>query len=120
MYSKTIYITHLIFLGYTVQSFYKAHVFGSIHTYVTHPVSYRCEQDKGSIFMPSYGRDNYNSLTSAKLPPKNEDGQLKSICVDKRADKINILIEKIICIIKTMAALEVMSTLHPRVVVKSG
>ena len=38
----------------------------------------------------SYCRDNYNSLTSAKLPPKNEDGQLKSICADKRADKINI------------------------------
>ena len=24
-----------------------------------------------------YARDNYNSLTSAKLPPKNRDGQLK-------------------------------------------
>ena len=67
-----------------------------------------------------YTRDNYNSLTSAKLPPKNEDGQLKSICVDKRTDKINILIEKIVCIIRTMAALEVMITLHPRVIVKSG
>ena len=69
--------------------------------------------------VPTSCRDHYNSLTSAKLPPKNEDGQLK-ICVDKRADKINILIEKIICIIRTMAALEVMITLHPRVVVKSG
>ena len=64
------------------------------------------------------GRDKYNSLTSAKLPPKNGDGQLKSTCVDKKADKIYILIEKIICIIRTMAALEVMITLHPRVVVK--
>ena len=35
-------------------------------------------------------RDNYNSLTSAKLPPKNGNGQLKSVCVDKKADKINI------------------------------
>ena len=33
-------------------------------------------------------RDNYNSLTSAKLPPKNGDGQLKCIWVDKKADKI--------------------------------
>ena len=32
-------------------------------------------------------RDNYNSLTSAKLPPKNEDGQLKSICADKGPTK---------------------------------
>ena len=29
-------------------------------------------------------RDNYNSLTSAKLPPKHKDGKLKSICVDKK------------------------------------
>ena len=65
-------------------------------------------------------RDNYNSLTLAKLPPKNEHGQLKSICTDKRADKINILIEKIIRVIRTTAALEVMITLHPRVVVESG
>ena len=65
-------------------------------------------------------RDNYNSLTSAKLPPKNEDGQLKSICADKRADKINIPIEKIIRIIRTMAAMMVMITLHARAVVKSG
>ena len=40
------------------------------------------------------GRDQYNSLTSAKLPSKNGDGQLKSTCVDKKANKINILIEK--------------------------
>ena len=72
------------------------------------------------MFWKSYNRDNYNSLTSAKLPPKNEDGQLKSICADKRADKISILIEKVICIIRTMVTLEVMITLHPRVVVKSG
>ena len=39
-------------------------------------------------------RDSYNSLTSAKLPPKNEDGQLKSICVVKKADKINLMLEK--------------------------
>ena len=65
-------------------------------------------------------RDNYNSLTSAKLPPKNEDGLLKSICADKRAGKIKILIKKIIRVIRTMATLEVMITLHPRVVVKSG
>ena len=42
-----------------------------------------------------YGRDNYNSLTSAKLSSKNGDGQLKSICVDKKANKINMLIKKI-------------------------
>ena len=40
-------------------------------------------------------RDNYNSLTSAKLPPTHKDGQLKSICVDKNTDIINILIEKL-------------------------
>ena len=34
------------------------------------------------------------------------------------ADKINILIEKIIHVIRTMAALEVMITLHPRILVK--
>ena len=39
-------------------------------------------------------RDNYNSLTSAKLPPKNEDGQLKFICVDKKADKITYELKK--------------------------
>ena len=61
-------------------------------------------------------RDNYNSLTSAKLPSKNGDGQLKSICVDKKANKISIRIEKIICVIRIMAALKVMITLHPRVV----
>ena len=48
-----------------------------------------------------YSRDNYNNLTSAKLPPKNGDGQLKSICVDKKANKINILIRKIIHVIRT-------------------
>ena len=47
-----------------------------------------------------YIRDNYNSLTLAKLPPKNENGQLKSICVVKKADKINILIEKIIHVVE--------------------
>ena len=62
------------------------------------------------------GRDNYNSLISAKFPPKNGDGQLKFICVDKKADKINILIDKVISIIRTMAALEVMITIYPRVV----
>ena len=45
-------------------------------------------------------RDNYNSLTLAKLLPKNGDDQLKSICVDKKADKINILIEKVIHVIE--------------------
>ena len=40
-----------------------------------------------------YTQDNYYSLTLAKLPPKSEDGQLKSICVDKKADIIYILIE---------------------------
>ena len=62
------------------------------------------------------GRDNYNSLTSAKFPPKNGDGQLKYICVDRKADKINILIDKVVSVIRTMAALEVMITVHPRVV----
>ena len=61
-------------------------------------------------------RDNYNSLTSAKFPPKNDDGQLKFICVDKKADKINILIDKVISLIRTMAALEVIITVYPRVV----
>ena len=61
-------------------------------------------------------RDNYNSLTSAKFPPKDDDGQLKFICVDKKADKINILIDKVISVIRTMAALEVMITVYPRVV----
>ena len=46
------------------------------------------------------------------------DGQLKSICVDEKADKINILIAKIIHVIRIMVALELMVTLHPRVVVK--
>ena len=48
----------------------------------------------------TYSETINNSLTSAKLPPKNVDGQLKSICVDKKADKINILIEKIIHVIE--------------------
>ena len=65
---------------------------------------------------PIYYRDNYNSLTSAKFPPKNDDGQLKLICVDKKADRINTLIDKIISVIRTMAALEVMITVIPRVV----
>ena len=67
-----------------------------------------------------YTQDNYYSLTLAKLPPKSEDGQLKSICVDKKADIIYILIEmkKIIHVIRIMAELEVMITLHPRVVAK--
>ena len=63
-----------------------------------------------------YIRDNYNSLTSAKFPPKYDDGQLKFICVDKKADKINILTDKVISIIKTMAVLEEMITVYPRVV----
>ena len=63
-----------------------------------------------------YTRDNYNSLTSAKLPPKNRDGQLKSMCVDKKADKINK--HTYIRMIRTTALLEVIITLHPRVAVK--
>ena len=63
-----------------------------------------------------YCRDNYNSLTSAKFPPKNDNGQLKFICVDKKADKINILIDNVMSVIRTMAALEVMITVIPRVV----
>ena len=64
----------------------------------------------------SLSRDNYNSLTSAKFPPKNDDGQLKFICVDKKADKINILNDKVISVIRTMAVLEVIITVYPRVV----
>ena len=52
----------------------------------------------------------------AKLSPKYRHGQIKCICVDKKADKINILIEKIMRIIRAMAALEVMITQHSRVV----
>ena len=39
----------------------------------------------------SYGinRDNYNSLTSAKLPPTNKDGEIKSFYANKKADKLN-------------------------------
>ena len=51
------------------------------------------------------------------MPPKNGDGRLKSICVDKKADKTNILIENNIDVIRTLAVLEVMITLYPRVVV---
>ena len=40
-------------------------------------------------------RDNYNGLTSAKLPPKNGDGRLKPIDVNKEVDKINILLTKL-------------------------
>ena len=61
-------------------------------------------------------RDNYNSLKLAKFQPKNDDGQLKLICVDKKADKINILIDEVISVIRTMAALEVIITVYPRVV----
>ena len=39
--------------------------------------------------------------------------------MDKKADKINILIEKIIRDIRTMAALKVIITLYPRVAIKS-
>ena len=72
--------------------------------------------------MPSLARDNYNSLTSAKFPPKNDDGQLKFICVDKTADKINILIDIVISVIRTMAALEVMVTvcIFKSYIVKNG
>ena len=62
----------------------------------------------------------YNSLTLDKLLPKNGDGQLKYICVDKKANTINILTEKFIHDIRTMAVLEVMITQHPRAVVKHG
>ena len=37
-----------------------------------------------NISNTALNRDNYNSLTLAKLPPKHKDGQLKSICVDKK------------------------------------
>ena len=37
----------------------------------------------------STNRYNYNSLISAKLPHTNEDGELKSFCVDKKADNLN-------------------------------
>ena len=69
-----------------------------------------------TILKPNTCIDNYNSLTSAKFPPKSDDGQLKFICVDKKADKINILIDKVISVIRTMAALEVMITVYLRVV----
>ena len=46
------------------------------------------------------GSDNYNIVTSTKLPPKNGNGQLKSICVAKKANKINIQDLKILCIIR--------------------
>ena len=62
----------------------------------------------------------YNCLTFNKLLSKNGNGQLKSICVDKNANTINILTEKIIHIIRTMAVLEVMITQHTRAVVKHG
>ena len=47
----------------------------------------------------------------AKLPSNNWDGQLKSICVDKKTDKINIQIATNIRVIRTMAALDVIITL---------
>ena len=53
----------------------------------------------------------------AKLLPNYGDGQLKSIFVDKKINKI-ILIETNIRVIRTIAVLEVIITLHPRVVVK--
>ena len=46
-------------------------------------------------------------LQQSELPPKNGDGQLKFICVDKKADKITHEL-KSIHVIKTMAVLEVM------------
>ena len=45
------------------------------------------------------------------MPPKNGDGRLKSIYVEEKADKTNILIENNIRVIRTMAVLEVVITL---------
>ena len=89
-------------------------------TWLPPSCNYHCQQPCNNHTQAC--RDNYDSLTSAILPPKNEDGQLKSICVDKKANKISMRIEKIICVIRIMAALKVMITLHPQelFVVKSG
>ena len=50
-------------------------------------------QDSLLLFLIYY-RNNYNSLTSAKLPPKNGGGQLKCIFMDKNADKITCKLKR--------------------------
>ena len=64
-------------------------------------------------------RDNYNSLTLAKLPFKNGDGHAVKIylCGQKRQQNKHTN-WKIIYVIRTMAALEMMITIHPRIAVK--
>ena len=62
-----------------------AHTHAHTLTYTHTTVTFKAEA--GS----RHGKDNCNSLILAKLPSKNGDGQLKFICVDKKARKINIL-----------------------------
>ena len=68
-----------------------------IHTYIhmyIHTYMHAYIHTYVHTYIHTYIRDNYNSLTSAKLPPKNGDGQLKFICVDKNADKITYELKK--------------------------